>query len=107
MLRRVTQPKSPLATTVDMTPAKKRVFSGIQPTGDLHIGNWLGAVRTWRAQIDEGKEETFFCIVDAHAITVEYEPADLRAKIDGFAIDLIACGLDPDKTTLFVQSDVR
>jgi tryptophanyl-tRNA synthetase len=107
MLRAVTEPKSPLAVTVDMTPKKKRVFSGIQPTGDLHIGNYLGAVRTWRTQIEEGKEETMFCIVDAHAITVEYEPAELRKKIDGFAIDLIACGLDPSKTTLFVQSDVH
>ena len=83
------------------------MFSGIQPSGELHIGNYLGAVRTWRQQVEEGKEETMFCIVDAHAITVPYEAADLRARIDGFAIDLIACGIDPDKTTLFVQSDVR
>ncbi len=106
--------KSPLATTLETdnplkaAPAgKPRVFSGIQPTGDLHLGNWLGAVRTWQAQIAEGKEETMFCIVDAHAITVPYEAAELRRKIDGFAIDLIACGVDPEKTTLFVQSDVR
>jgi tryptophanyl-tRNA synthetase len=112
MLRAVTTGKSPLATTLDLTPneaerGKKRVFSGIQPTGDLHVGNWLGAVRTWKRQIEEAKDETMFCIVDAHAITVPYEPAELRKKIDGFALDLIACGLDTTKTTLFVQSDVR
>lgn len=84
-----------------------RVFSGIQPTGDLHIGNYLGAVRTWRQQIEEGKDETMFCIVDAHAITAPYDPLELRKKIDAFAIDLVACGLDLEKTTLFVQSDVR
>ncbi|MBX3186028.1 MAG: tryptophan--tRNA ligase [Labilithrix sp.] len=90
-----------------MTKKPARVFSGIQPTGELHLGNYLGAVRTWRAQVEEGKDETMFCIVDAHAITVPYEAAELRAKIDAFAIDLIACGIDPEKTTLFVQSDVR
>jgi tryptophanyl-tRNA synthetase len=107
----VTQ-KSPLATTLDDVPTKgparpARVFSGIQPTGELHIGNYLGAVRTWRQQIEEGKEETMFCIVDAHAITLPYEPKELRKNIDDLVVDLIACGLDPEKTTLFVQSDVR
>ena len=105
--------KSPLATTLETssptiaTGHRQRVFSGIQPTGELHIGNYLGAVRTWRQQIEEGKEETMFCIVDAHAITLPYEPKELRKKTDAFAIDLIACGVDPSKTTLFVQSDVR
>lgn len=84
-----------------------RVFSGIQPTGELHIGNYLGAVRTWRQQIEEGTDDTMFCIVDAHAITVPYDAKELRRNIDTFAIDLIACGVDPEKTTLFVQSDVR
>lgn len=108
MLGAVTQSKSPLATTIEMPPRRrKRVFSGIQPTGELHVGNYLGAVRTWRAQVEEGAEETMFCVVDAHAVTVDYEPKDLRERIDGFAIDLVACGLDPSKTTLFVQSDVH
>ena len=84
-----------------------RVFSGIQPSGEITIGNYLGAVRTWRQQVDEGKEETMYCIVDAHAITVPQDPKELRERIDGFANDLVAAGLDPDKTTLFVQSDVR
>ena len=86
---------------------RSRVFSGIQPSGELHIGNWLGAVRTWATQVAEAREELFFCIVDAHAITLPYEPADLRQRIDGMAIDLVACGLDPSRCTLFVQSDVR
>ncbi len=87
------------------TPA--RVFSGIQPTGELHLGNYLGAVRTWREQVEAGVDETMFCIVDAHAITIPYDAADLRKNIDDLALDLIACGVDPEKTTLFVQSDVR
>jgi tryptophanyl-tRNA synthetase len=86
---------------------RARVFSGIQPSGELHIGNWLGAVRTWATQVAEQKEDLIFCIVDAHAITVEYEPATLRARIDGMVRDLVACGLDPERCTLFVQSDVR
>jgi tryptophanyl-tRNA synthetase len=87
-----------------------RVFSGIQPTGEFHIGNYLGAVRTWVQQVRDlvpGTEELFFCVVDAHAITLDYEPADLKKRIHALALELIACGLDPDKCTLFVQSDVR
>ena len=98
-------PGPPQGAPHDSTRA--RVFSGVQPSGELHIGNWLGAVRTWAAQVAEQKEDLFFCIVDAHAITVEYEPAELHARIDGMARDLVACGLDPERCTLFVQSDVR
>jgi tryptophanyl-tRNA synthetase len=87
-----------------MTP---RVLSGIQPSGEFHIGNWLGAVRTWAQQVAEQKEDLFFCVVDAHAITVEYDPAELRRRIETLARDLVACGLDPQRCTLFVQSDVR
>jgi tryptophanyl-tRNA synthetase len=91
-----------------VTPlAKPRVLSGIQPTGQFHIGNWLGAVRTWAAQVAEQKEDLFFCVVDAHALTVEYQPSELRQSIDQMSRDLIACGLDPERCTLFVQSDVR
>ncbi len=88
------------------TPVR-RVLSGIQPSGELHIGNWLGAVRTWAAQIAEQAEDLFFCIVDAHALTVEYEPAELAERIRTMAVDLIACGVDPERCTFFVQSDVR
>jgi tryptophanyl-tRNA synthetase len=87
--------------------SKLRVFSGIQPTGQLHIGNWLGAVRTWATQVAEQKEDLMFCVVDAHAITVEYEPAELRRNVEEMARDLVACGIDPERCTLFVQSDVR
>ncbi len=107
--RRVQWYKGPLMT--DASPPKPahkpRVLSGIQPSGELHIGNYLGAVRTWVRQVEAREEETLFCIVDAHAITVPYEPKELRARILGLATDLIACGLDPAKTVLFVQSDVR
>ena len=91
---------------IAMSPTP-RAFSGIQPTGEFHIGNYLGAVRTWAQQVAEQKEELIFCIVDAHAITVDYDPADLRRRILALATDLIACGVDPDRCTLFVQSDVR
>jgi tryptophanyl-tRNA synthetase len=89
------------------TASRPRVFSGIQPSGETHIGNWLGAVRGWAAEVVEQREDLFFCIVDAHAITVDYEPGELRARIEGMARDLVACGLDPEGCTLFVQSDVR
>jgi tryptophanyl-tRNA synthetase len=85
----------------------KRVLSGIQPSGELHIGNYLGACRVWAEQVREQKEDLLFCVVDAHALTVDHDPAELRARISGLAIDLIACGLDPERCTLFVQSDVR
>src|SRR4030081_1247910 len=81
-----------------------RIFSGIQPSGSLHIGNYLGAVKNW-ADLQH-KYESFFCIVDYHAITVPYEPADLRARTADMALSLLAAGLDPTKCTLFVQSMV-
>ncbi len=90
-----------------MSPTKPRVFSGIQPSGELHIGNYLGATRTWAQQVAEQKEELIFCIVDAHAITVEYDAKELKKRTLDLAMDLVACGLDPEKCTLFVQSDVR
>jgi tryptophanyl-tRNA synthetase len=81
-----------------------RIFSGIQPSGSLHIGNYLGAVKNWVEL--QHKYESFFCIVDYHAITVPYEPADLRARTADMALSLLAAGLDPAKCTLFVQSKV-
>ncbi len=86
-----------------------RVFSAIQPTGDIHIGNYLGAIRTWadqcKAQPQTG-EELYFAVADAHAITVPHKPKELRATIDRFVIDLLALGVDPACATFFVQSDV-
>src|SRR5436853_4418612 len=81
-----------------------RIFSGIQPSGALHIGNYLGAVKNWVEL--QHKYESFFCIVDYHAITVPYDPADLRARTADMALGLFAAGLDPNKCTLFVQSMV-
>jgi tryptophanyl-tRNA synthetase len=81
-----------------------RIFSGIQPSGALHIGNYLGAVKNWVAL--QGTMESIFCIVDLHAITVPYEPAVLRERRREMAIGLLAAGIDPERATLFVQSDV-
>src|SRR3982750_14716 len=81
-----------------------RIFSGIQPSGALHIGNYLGAVKNWVEL--QHKYESFFCIVDYHAITLPYEPADLRARTADMALSLLAAGLDPTKCTVFVQSMV-
>src|SRR5215211_1112216 len=81
-----------------------RIFSGIQPSGELHIGNYLGAVKNWVAL--QRQYESFFCIVDYHAITVPYDPADLRQRTRDMAIGLLASGIDPSACTLFVQSMV-
>jgi len=81
-----------------------RIFSGIQPSGEPHIGNYLGAIKNW-AKLQR-EYESFFCVVDYHAITVPYEPADLRQRTRDMAISLIAAGVDPSACTLFVQSMV-
>jgi tryptophanyl-tRNA synthetase len=84
---------------------KKRVLSGIQPSGALHLGNYLGAVRQWVAGQDE--RENYICIVDLHAITVPQEPKALRENTRQLAAQLFACGIDPERTVVFVQSHVR
>ncbi len=81
-----------------------RVFSGIQPSGELHIGNYLGAVRNWVAMQDA--HECFYCIVDYHAITQEYDAAQLETRTLDMAVGLLAAGIDPEKCVLFVQSHV-
>ncbi|HEX6262729.1 MAG TPA: tryptophan--tRNA ligase [Actinomycetota bacterium] len=83
----------------------KRVLSGIQPTGEIHIGNLIGAVRQWVADQDEF--DTFYVIVDLHAVTVPQEPGALREATVRMAASLIAAGLDPERCTLFVQSHVH
>jgi tryptophanyl-tRNA synthetase len=80
------------------------VFSGIQPSGALHLGNYLGAVRTW-VELQQSYR-CFYCIVDYHAITQSYEPAEMSRRVREMAIDLLACGIDPERATLFVQSAV-
>lgn len=81
-----------------------RIFSGIQPTGDLHIGNWLGAVRNWVALQD--RFDCIYCIVDLHAVTVPYDVPTLAARTRDMAIGLLAAGIDPERAVLFVQSAV-
>ncbi|MEN6368932.1 MAG: tryptophan--tRNA ligase, partial [Thermotogota bacterium] len=82
----------------------KRVFSGIQPTGTMHIGNYFGAIRNWVSLQNEA--DCIYCIVDYHAITIDVDPKELRRASEAKAIELLACGIDPDRSILFVQSDV-
>jgi tryptophanyl-tRNA synthetase len=82
-----------------------RIFSGIQPTGRKHLGNYIGAIRQYVEGQDRG--EAVYCIVDLHAITVEHDPADLRDRLYDTAAILMASGLDPDQCILFRQSDVK
>src|SRR3954470_17646495 len=81
-----------------------RIFSGIQPSGELHIGNYLGAVKNWVEL--QRSYESFFCVVDYHAITIPYEPDDLRTRRREMMVSLLASGLDPSVATVFVQSMV-
>jgi len=84
--------------------APQRIFSGVQPTGNLHLGNYLGAIRRW---VDmQHTHESLFCIVDLHAITVPQEPAKLRAAVRETAAAYIACGIDAEKNIIFPQSAV-
>ena len=82
-----------------------RIFSGIRPTGELHIGNYLGAVKQWISLQDEN--ECFFCIVDLHAITTPYNPKKLKKNILEIAAIYLAAGLDPKKSIIFIQSQIK
>ncbi|MFO0016003.1 MAG: tryptophan--tRNA ligase [Synechococcaceae cyanobacterium] len=84
--------------------ARPRVLSGVQPTGALHLGNWLGAIRNW-VHLQES-HDTFFCVVDLHAITVPHDPAVLAEHTLTTAALYLACGIDPARSTVFVQSHV-
>src|SRR5437764_5904384 len=81
-----------------------RIFSGIQPTGAKHLGNYIGAIRNYVATQELG--DAFFCVVDLHSITTDYDPDDLRESTLSLAALLFAAGLDPTRSTLFVQSHV-
>ncbi len=83
---------------------KKIIFSGVQPSGKLTLGNYLGAIKNWTQMQDE--YDCIYCVVDMHAITVRQEPAKLRAQTLEVLAQYIACGLDPQKNTLFIQSHV-
>jgi tryptophanyl-tRNA synthetase len=83
---------------------RKRILSGMQPTGELHLGNYLGALRNWvRLQ---SEYDCFFCVVDQHAITVDHDARALPKLVDDMAISYLAAGIDPDRSTVFVQSAV-
>ena len=90
---------------VATTAPKKRMLSGIQPSGDLHLGNYLGAIKNWGARSD--LYECFYFMADLHTITVRQTPADLRRRTLEQLAQYIACGLDPEKNTLFIQSHVH
>ena len=83
-----------------------RVFSGIQPTGSLHLGNYLGAIQNWVGLQDQPGLDRFYCVVDYHAITIDYDASRLGSQTLSMARDLLACGLDPERSTLFAQSQV-
>ena len=85
-------------------PAKKRIFSGIQPSGELTLGSYMGAIKNWVSLQDE--YDCLYCIVDMHAITVRQNPADLRRRSVNQLAQYIACGLDPAKNIMFIQSHV-
>ncbi|MDX6503170.1 MAG: tryptophanyl-tRNA synthetase, partial [Gaiellaceae bacterium] len=81
-----------------------RVLSGIQPTGAKHLGNYSGGFRQYVATQEQG--DAYFCIVDLHSISVDYDPADLRERTLDLAAIMFAAGLDPERSTLFLQSHV-
>lgn len=87
-----------------MSQRKPRILSGIQPSGSLHLGNYLGAVQNWVRLVDD--YDCFYCVVDLHAVTQPYEPAEMPGRVFDLAVGLLASGLDPDRCTLFVQSAV-
>lgn len=82
----------------------QRLFSGIQPSGNLHLGNYLGAIKQWVEL--QNDYEAFFCVVDLHAITVPQDPAELRQKILEIAKIYLAAGINPEKSTIFIQSHI-
>jgi tryptophanyl-tRNA synthetase len=85
----------------------KRVLSGMQPTGQLHLGNYLGALKNWVSLQEDGGWDCFYCVVDMHAITMPHDPATLPDAVRSAAAAYIASGVDPKKSAIFAQSSVR
>lgn len=97
--------ESPTAEQTTTPAHRKRVFSGMQPSGNLHLGNYLGALRNWVTQQDQS--DNVFCVVDLHALSLPTDPTELKANTLELATTFLAAGIDPAQTILFVQSDVR
>ena len=85
---------------------KKKIFSGVQPTGNLHLGNYLGAIKNFVELNNDNKNECVFCVVDLHAITVAQDPKQLRNNIRETVATFLASGIDPKKSIIFNQSKV-
>jgi len=85
---------------------KKKIFSGVQPTGNLHLGNYLGAIKNFVELNNDDKNDCIFCVVDLHAITVKQDPKELRDNIRETVATFIACGINPEKSIIFNQSTV-
>lgn len=100
-----TEPSAQIVGTPgSVRSTRTRVFSGIQPTGSLHLGNYVGAVQNW-VRMQE-THDCIICIVDLHALTIAYDPRTYQEQVMGMATDLLACGIDPARCILFVQSHV-
>ncbi|XP_055705021.1 tryptophan--tRNA ligase, mitochondrial [Phlebotomus papatasi] len=99
-------PKSHSSYSTEKPSWPRKIFSGIQPTGSLHIGNYLGAISRW-VELQNSGEDVTYCIVDLHSITLPQDPIRLRDNILNMTAALLACGIDPKKSTLFLQSDVK
>ncbi|MBI3460681.1 tryptophan--tRNA ligase, partial [Candidatus Acetothermia bacterium] len=102
--RSVSPSNSKLTVSKSPSHSKETVLSGIQPTGALHLGNYLGMVKNAVAMLE--KYRCFYAIVDYHAMTVDHDPEELKRNTIEMAFDLIACGIDPQKCVFFVQSQV-
>ena len=84
----------------------KKIFSGVQPTGNLHLGNYLGAIQNFVKLNNDDKNECVFCVVDLHAITVKQDPKELKKNIRETVATFVACGINPNKSIIFNQSAV-
>ena len=103
--RHTTPATEPKPATASRPTKRERVFSGIQPTGTAHLGNYLGAIRHWVNEQDT--YDNIYCIVDLHALTLPRDPAELREAIRRLAATLLAAGIDEKRSALFVQSHVH
>lgn len=97
----------PVILSSQDSQAHRVIFSGIQPTGTMHIGNYLGAIRNWVSLQHVSEDVVIYSIVDLHSITLPQDPAVLRQSIRNMAVYLLACGVNPEKSILFQQSQVR